>query len=86
MPEGLDHASARVLTPRGEIGSRWRRDPDGSITLEISIPGACDAEVWLPNGGARLTRPPHGARWLGRQGDAAVYGLASGEWTLQFRS
>lgn len=85
MPRGLTGAGARLVTPRGEIGSRWRREGDGLITLEVSIPGACEGEVWLPNGGARLAQPPPGARWLGRQGDVARYGLAPGDWALRFR-
>jgi alpha-L-rhamnosidase len=85
VPQGLTRAGARLVTPRGEIGSRWRRDSDGVVTLDVAIPGACDGEVWLPNGGARLTRPPPGARWLGRRGDAAGYRVAPGEWTFRFR-
>jgi alpha-L-rhamnosidase len=84
MPEGLTRAGARLNTPRGEIGSRWRRESDGAITLEVALPGACDGEVWLPNGGARLKRPPPGARWLGRRGDAAVYAVPPGDWTFRF--
>jgi alpha-L-rhamnosidase len=83
-PQGLSGAGARLVTPRGEVGSRWRREADGSITLEVSIPGACDGEVWLPNGGARLTRPPLGARWLGGRAAAAGYGVPPGEWTFRF--
>jgi alpha-L-rhamnosidase len=84
-PQGLAWAGARLTTPRGEVGSRWRRGADDLVTLEVSLPGACDGEVWLPNGGARLARPPSSAQWLGRQGDAAVYGLSPGEWTFRFR-
>ncbi len=67
-PRGLTRPAPARSPPRGEVASHWRRELDGAITLEVSLPGACDGEVWLPNGGARLTRPPPGARWLGRRG------------------
>ncbi|NQE64034.1 alpha-L-rhamnosidase [Caulobacter sp. RHG1] len=81
MPKGLNGARGALQTPRGEARSRWVR-AKGAVTLEVGIPGACQAEVWLPNGGERLARPPSGARWLGRREDHAVYGVGPGTWTF----
>lgn len=86
IPTGLSEASATQQTPRGEVASRWRREAGGLVTLEVTIPGACTAEVWLPNGGAKLPRAAAGARWIGRRGDHAVYAITPGNWTFSFGS
>jgi alpha-L-rhamnosidase len=84
MPKGLASARGAVMTPRGEASSRWTRDGGGQVTLKVGVPGACQAEVWLPNGGRRLSRPPAGARWLGQREGSAVYGVGPGAWTFSF--
>ncbi|MBO9709084.1 MAG: family 78 glycoside hydrolase catalytic domain [Caulobacter sp.] len=82
-PDGLSRASGTVATPRGEASSRWTRRADGGVTLAVGVPGACAAEVWLPNGGRRLARTPAGARWLGAREGHAVYGVGPGSWTFE---
>lgn len=84
LPTGLSEASASQQTPRGEVVSHWRRDTAGQVTLDVAIPGACMAEVWLPNGGAKLLRAPVGARWIGRRSRHAVYAVPPGNWTFRF--
>jgi alpha-L-rhamnosidase len=84
IPSGLSEARATQQTPRGEVVSRWRREAGGLVTLDVAIPGACAAEVWLPNGGTRLPRAPAGARWIGRRGDHSVYAVTPGTWTFRF--
>ncbi len=83
-PKGLTSASATLQTPRGEVRSAWRRDADGKTTLDITAPGACEIEVWLPNGAQRLNTAPTGARWLGRQGRHAIYAIGPGHWRFNF--
>jgi alpha-L-rhamnosidase len=83
LPTGLNHASARVVTPRGEVRSAWRRD-GGIAVLEVVIPGATRAEVWLPNGGERLNHAPRGARFLRSDDGHAVYAAAPGAATFIF--
>ena len=85
VPSGLDRAGATIVTPRGGASSHWRRDGDGSVALEVAIPGACAAEVWLPNGGERLKRAPIGARFLRRELGCVVYGVSPGRWSFRFR-
>ncbi|WP_312690241.1 alpha-L-rhamnosidase C-terminal domain-containing protein, partial [Brevundimonas nasdae] len=83
LPTGLDHATGRVMTPRGEVRSAWRRE-GGTAVLDVVIPGATRAEVWLPNGGERLKRTPRGARYLRNENGHAVYAAAPGAATFIF--
>jgi alpha-L-rhamnosidase len=83
LPTGLDHAAANIDAPRGQIRSAWRRDGAQAV-LDVVVPGATRAEVWLPNGGARLTRQPRGARYLRAQDGHAVYAVGPGATTFTF--
>ncbi|MET4685240.1 family 78 glycoside hydrolase catalytic domain [Brevundimonas faecalis] len=83
MPTDLGHASGRIVTPRGEVRSAWRREGE-TVVLDVTIPGATRAEVWLPNGGERLKRTPRGARYLRFEQGHAVYTAAPGEATFIF--
>ncbi|USQ94757.1 alpha-L-rhamnosidase [Caulobacter sp. RL271] len=83
MPNGLGSAGASQRTPRGEASSRWVRRADGGVTLTVGVPGACEAEIWLPNGGRRLAHPPPGALWRGPRDGHAVYRVGPGSWTFE---
>lgn len=83
LPVGLDHAAARVDAPRGRIRSSWRREGADAV-LDVAVPGATRAEVWLPNGGERLRRAPAGARYLRAQDGHAVYAVAPGAASFRF--
>lgn len=85
MPPGLTSASAILQTPRGEVRSAWRREATGETTLDVTAPGACDVEVWLPDA-ARPTKPPAGARRLRRDGRHTVYAVGPGQWRFKFPS
>jgi alpha-L-rhamnosidase len=85
LPTGLDRAGATILTPRGEAGSHWRREPDGLAVLDVTVPGACVAEAWLPNGGERLPRAPAGARFLRKEASCAVYAVPPGRRVFRFK-
>ena len=53
---GIDHAAARLVTPRGEIDLRWSlRGTD--FHLELTVPPTSDAEVRLPDGSEVLAGP-----------------------------
>jgi alpha-L-rhamnosidase len=47
VPAGLAHASARIGTPRGDVGSAWRRS-EGKLALTVTIPGNTSAEIHVP--------------------------------------
>ena len=83
LPIGLDHAGITIETPRGEAASHWRREEDMAV-LDVQVPGASEAEVWLPNGGARLPSVPRGARWLRAESGHAVYGVGPGQVVFRF--
>lgn len=51
--ESVDHASALVASPRGDIRSAWRRVGGDSVTWEVTIPEGVSATVRLATG-ARL--------------------------------
>jgi len=47
--DGLDHASAKIQAPAGEIRSAWKRGSGGKgLTLDVSIPVNTTATVHLP--------------------------------------
>ncbi|AWB87349.1 glycoside hydrolase family 78 protein [Mycetocola zhujimingii] len=50
---GLTSASARHLTPYGELSSAWVID-EGTFTLNLTVPTGTSAEVALPDGTERL--------------------------------
>lgn len=83
LPAGLDRAGAHVDAPRGRIRSAWRREGPAAV-LDVAVPGATRAEVWLPNGGERLARPPRGARYLRAQDGYAIYAVGPGSTTFVF--
>ncbi|MFC4597590.1 family 78 glycoside hydrolase catalytic domain [Cohnella hongkongensis] len=47
--EGLDWAEGRLDTMYGEVRSYWKREEDGSMELEVTIPANTTAEIRLPN-------------------------------------
>ena len=47
IPDELDFAEARHLSPYGEIAVGWRRQGD-AVTLEVSVPQGATASVWVP--------------------------------------
>jgi alpha-L-rhamnosidase len=46
----LDHAEARVETPRGDAAIDWRRDA-GRLVVDLTVPATSRAELWLPIAG-----------------------------------
>jgi alpha-L-rhamnosidase len=48
----FDHASATLETAYGRSRAGWRRESDGTITVEATIPPNTTAEVRLPDGSA----------------------------------
>ena len=83
LPMELDHASGWVETPRGDARSAWRRE-GGRAVLDVVVPGATRAEVWLPNGGARLSHTPARTRFLRSEKGHAVYAMGPGAATFVF--
>ncbi|MND63398.1 Bacterial alpha-L-rhamnosidase [compost metagenome] len=83
LPTELDRAAGRIETPRGQVSSAWRREGE-VVVLDVTIPGATRAEVWLANGGERLRRAPRGTEYLRNENGHAVYAAAPGLATFIF--
>jgi len=83
---GLTHARAEHLTPRGRAASAWRIEGD-RFHLAVDVPVGSTAEVRLParartailEGGAPVERAS-GVRPIRRDGDEAVFDVASGSY------
>lgn len=60
-PGSLTSAEGRLLTPRGEIVSRWRKDSH-KFHLEVEIPLQVEAEALMPSG--KRHRLTHGIHFL----------------------
>lgn len=83
----LTHARATTETPYGQVTSAWRLDEQSNFTLEVEIPVNTTATVYVPFGGkwgvTEGGRPAHnaeGVRFLGLEGDYAVYEVGSGSY------
>ena len=49
MPKGLDNASARLQTMKGEIASEWTRNASGAaVRINVPFGSACDALLPVP--------------------------------------
>jgi alpha-L-rhamnosidase len=60
---GITWASTRHVSPYGPIEVSWRQ-ADGSLELELLVPGGTTATVTLPGGAPRLVSPGR-HRWTG---------------------
>jgi alpha-L-rhamnosidase len=80
---GLEWVEASHQTPHGRVAVRWEQN-DGKLILKVSIPSNTTGTVYLPAGEGAEVRIENsrGATARGREGDRAVYGIASG--TYQF--
>jgi len=86
--KGIDSASATYRSVRGPITSEWKRD-GGTIALHVAIPPNVTATVHIPTAqpeavkesGLLAERSP-GVRLLHRENGAAVYTVASGDYTF----
>jgi alpha-L-rhamnosidase len=80
----LTHVEGNYLTPHGEVTSEWSRK-HGTFQLEVEVPPNTTAEVRVPTGGGKPHRRPKGAKFLGIDGDRAVYRVPSGSYEFTVR-
>jgi len=50
FPEGLDSAKATYESQYGLVSSSWRRQEDGSVTLDVTVPSNTTAVAHAPEG------------------------------------
>ena len=67
-------------TPQGLAQSSWTRSDEG-FELTVTVPSNTTAEVWVPHGGGEVDAPPR-ATFQRVDGDYAVYGVPSGQFTF----
>jgi alpha-L-rhamnosidase len=82
VPKGLDHAEATYDSVRGRVAASWRRAPDGTLTLEVTVPPNARGTVYVPARDAAAVSAS-GADLVGVEGDRVVYRVGSG--TYAFR-
>jgi alpha-L-rhamnosidase len=80
----LTHVEGSYQTPYGEVESEWRRNY-GTFRLDVVVPPNTTAEVRLPTGGRKAQHAPKGAKFLGIEGDRAVYSVPSGSYQFTAR-
>jgi len=76
-PTGLDFASARITTPRGEVSSSWWRVRSG-IRLEIEIPEDTPAEICIPVSAGGVQVAEGRAKFLRNEEGYRVYEVDPG--------
>jgi alpha-L-rhamnosidase len=64
---GLDWASFRFASPRGEIRVRWDRDGQDAVTGEVTVPdgATCTLAAEVPAGDRQLSLTGHDGQPLG---------------------
>jgi alpha-L-rhamnosidase len=80
----LTHVEGSYQTPAGTVASEWRRK-HGAFRLDVVVPPNTTAEVRLPTGGRKAQSAPKGARFVGIEGDRAVYSIPSGSYRFTAR-
>ncbi len=84
---GLDWVEAEHKSPHGRVAVRWARQP-GLFRLDVTIPANTSAIVYLPAGISDRVSVDDTAHAIeqGREGDRAVFAIASGSYTFVVKS
>jgi len=87
---GLDHAQASYESVRGTVASGWRRTASG-LELDVTVPPNSRGRVYVPaptakavtEAGAANANRGTAARFMGMEGDRAVYEVGSGQYSFR---
>ena len=79
LPEGLNYVDASFQSVRGYIGSSWQVE-DGAFKWTIEVPANCSAIVYVPAGNKEAVKMPSGAKYIGMEGDYALFEVQSGKY------
>ena len=89
--DSLEWVRVRIQTVRGRVQSKWQRQ-GMTFTLEVEVPVGAEAEVHVPAAssgevyeGSVPASNALGVKYLGRQGQAEVYGISSGVYRFRAR-
>jgi hypothetical protein len=87
--DGIEWARGEYRSPRGRIGSSWRKE-SGGLVLEVEVPVNATAEVHVPAGGAARVRESglslEGRSDVvakGRSGESVVLAVGSGRYRFE---
>ncbi|MFC4595480.1 family 78 glycoside hydrolase catalytic domain [Sphingobium tyrosinilyticum] len=78
FPQGLEHVSASIKTPRGTIASSWRRDGQ-RIRLKLRLPEGGSSEVVLPFAAGRVSATTSKIRPFRETAGQSVFAIDAGE-------
>lgn len=82
--EGLDHAAAKVTTPRGVVSVSWHRAA-AVLTLEATLPGGVSAEVVLPASADQIQVNAGRLKLLASTAGRTVYATSSATIAVHIR-
>lgn len=79
----LTHAAAKIDTVRGDLTSAWKREPDGRICLQVSVPCGAQAQIVVPDDCLEVKAGSEGICRTERNGKGKVILTAvSGDYTF----
>jgi alpha-L-rhamnosidase len=91
-PADLQWVRAHTETPYGTIRSSWKREGDGTLNLEITIPANATATLHIPakdpaqvTEGGKPAPESQGLKPLGTRDGCAVFEAAAGSYRFQTR-
>ena len=82
IPDGLDFVTCTRQTVRGEVESSWKKNGDGSLTMEITVPFGATATAVFPTCDAEKVRVAMGDCKINARGNRATAVLESGSYSF----
>ncbi len=87
--DGLTSAEAEVESPYGRIRSSWKKDADGGLNLNVTIPANTTASVSVPAAntesvteGGKPASQAAGLKFLMMENGAALFEAGAGEYAF----
>ncbi|WP_208322882.1 family 78 glycoside hydrolase catalytic domain [Mumia sp. ZJ1417] len=81
----LDHASATVDSPLGQVTSSWQRSRH-QLTLRATVPVGATAEIHVPARRRSDVTAPRGASYAGVRDGYVVYEVGSGDYEFRAKA
>ena len=82
---GLDRARAATRTPYGRVAAGWRRDGDGGLRLDVTVPVGSRALVHVPADSRADVRADRGTRYVGKRDGRPVFATGSGRYAFEVK-
>ncbi|HWM12233.1 MAG TPA: family 78 glycoside hydrolase catalytic domain, partial [Solirubrobacteraceae bacterium] len=81
----LRDAGAETMTPYGRMASKWERDRDGDLELDVTVPVGATAEVHVPADSFRDVDADH-ARYIGVRDGRPAFAVGSGTYEFEVKA